>query len=310
MGVISDYYLNAPTLASATYVYLDALFTTPAPDGFYASNGVYRQVSGGLGELLAGTVSCPSCISVCPYSNLGFPNSSYYNIDLDVTSATGAVIITFNVRTDPHGIRATYTNSVYNALSSPVDGYHASTLANRETYLGDDTSACSISLQPNSPYAAISEYNWYDTSFYATGDTTNVFVAPGQVSFTAAAAPGGCVMVVPKTSSDPNIKIEVFSPTSCAIGTAISLSVACPIKLTPFLGSVSGGVCGDPINRKYYNAPVTGTLGSPALHDWIFEDVDGATPLPDGVYIFEDGANGTPHTIINGVVTIVGTPCP
>ena len=33
MGVIGNYYLNGPTLASATNMYSDAALTTPAPMG-------------------------------------------------------------------------------------------------------------------------------------------------------------------------------------------------------------------------------------------------------------------------------------
>ena len=309
MGVIGNYYLDGVNLASASYVYTDAALTTPAPLGFYSQGGLYREVINASGEL-GPLNTCQSCISSCPLNIVNdFAGIGLYTIQLDMGVDTGAILITFTPRTTPHGILVNFSGSTYNALSSPVDGYHAAANAVRATYLGDDTDPCSAGLVAGSPYSGVIDYEWLTSSFYATGLQSNVFVSPSDASFTASAAPGDCVMVVPKVSAVTSpITITVASPAAC-VGTA-NIDVACPIKLTSFTSGKLGSLCGDPRDQTYYNAPVNGTPGVPALYDWIFEDPDGVTPLPDGDYLFEDGLNGTFHTVTNGIVTAIAAPCP
>ena len=127
MGVISDYYLNGATLASSTHVYTDATLTTPAPAGWYAADGVYRQVTGSSGQLVAGVSSCPSCIDKCPKTITGsLSGSGLYSLNVSLTVGTGAVFVYLTPGATPHGIRATLGTTVYNAVSATADGYHAS----------------------------------------------------------------------------------------------------------------------------------------------------------------------------------------
>ncbi len=308
MGVIGNYYLNAPSLASATNIYSDAALTTPAPDGFYSQGGLYRESIGGvLGQLN----SCQSCISSCPLSiATDFAGPGLYTTQVDMGISVGAIVVTFSPGITPHGILANFSGSTYNSVSSPVDGYHAASDPVRATYLGYSVNACSAGIVAGSPYAGVPDYEWLTSSFYATGLQSNVFIAPNDASFTSSGAPGSCVMVIPKlvALSSP-LTITVSAPDTC-VTTASLLSVACPVKLTSFSSGRIGTICGDPFDRTYYNVPVTGTPGSPALYDWVFEDADGLTPLPDGIYLFDDGSSGTLHTITNGIVTFVDTPCP
>jgi hypothetical protein len=312
MGVISDYYLNAATLASSTHVYTDENLSVPAPAGWYASNGVYRQVTGSSGQFVAGVFPCPSCTSRCPQNLTGtLSGIGLYSFNVQLSVGAGAVFVYFTPGNTPHGIRATLGTSVYNAVSATVDGYHASSVASNATYLGNDADACSTGFLSGAPYAAVTDYNFYDGSFYDTGNTSNVFVAPGDISFSSGVAPGSCLMVVPKTTSpSATLLVEIAAPASC-IGTAVSLQVQCPAKLTGFEGTLFGTGCGKSFDDTYYNAPVTGTLGAPNLYDWIFTDPNGENLLADGDYIFDiGGVNGTPYTVANGVVTVIGTPCP
>jgi len=307
MGLISNYYLNGTTLTTSTNIYSDAALTTPAPDGFYSQNGFYREAVAGV---LGTTQACPSCISSCPLNISTLMSSTgLYSVEVEINATVGAVIITFDPRSTPYAIRATYNNTVYNAISSPVDGYHKATSSTNPTYIGNGSDPCASTLVSNSPYGAVTEYNWYDTAFYDTGNTSSVVVSAGDASFTTGANPGSCVMVIPKiTTPSANLLIEVVEPASCT-GLA-SLNVACPVTLSSFLGSDVGAVCGAGISNTYYNVPVTGTVGAPALYDWVFLDENAEDALPDGDYIFADGSNGTPHTITNGIITNVGTPCP
>ena len=308
MGVIGNYYLNGPTLASATNVYTDAALTTPAPLGFYSQGGLYREVINASGEL--GPVNaCQSCVSSCPVTVTNdFNGAGLYTVQVDMGVGTGAVLVTFTPRDTPHGILAKFSGSTYNALSSPVDGYHAAADPTRATYLGNDTDACSLALVSGAPYAGVPDYEWLTSSFYATGLQSNVFVAPADASFTTASSPGACVMVIPKVNAlAAPLTITVAAPQSCT-GLA-TLNVACPVKLTGFQAAKINSICGDTFDREFYNAPVNGTPGVPGLYDWVFEDANGVTPLPDGDYLFDIGANGSVCTMSNGVITNISA-CP
>jgi ferredoxin len=308
MGVIGNYYLNGPTLASSTYVYLDAALTTPAPLGYYGSGGLYREVINASGEL-GPLTTCPSCVASCPVSIINdMSGPGFYTLEVNLGTSTGAVLITYTPRSSPHGILTTYQGNTYNELSSPVDGYHTAASPVRATYLGDSTDACSIGLVSGSPYAGVPDYNWYDTSYYATGLQTNVFVAPNDASFTTAGAPGDCVMVVPKlVNVTGNLLIQMPVPSSCA--SAANISVACPVKLTSFQAGKINTICGDAFDRVFYNAPVNGTPGNPALYDWVFTDPNGETVLEDGDYLFDIGATGSICTMANGIITNIAA-CP
>ena len=173
MGLISNYYLNGTTLTTSTNIYSDAALTTPAPDGFYSQNGFYREAVAGV---LGTTQACSSCVSSCPINISSLMTSTgLYTVEVEITATVGAIIITFDPRSTPYAIRATYNNTVYNAISSPVDGYHKATSATNPTYIGNDSDPCASTLFSNSPYGAVTEYNWHDTAFY---DTCLLYTSP------------------------------------------------------------------------------------------------------------------------------------
>ena len=58
MGVVSNYFMDAPTLSQATAIYTDAAMTTPASDGFYSDESIVRQQVSGV---LRSVRPCPSC---------------------------------------------------------------------------------------------------------------------------------------------------------------------------------------------------------------------------------------------------------
>lgn len=60
MATSSSYYINAPSLASATAVYTDADLTICAPSGFYSDGSISRQQ---IGCVLLPQQACPSCVS-------------------------------------------------------------------------------------------------------------------------------------------------------------------------------------------------------------------------------------------------------
>jgi hypothetical protein len=60
MATSSSYYLNAPSLGSATAVFLDEALSECAPNGFYSNGVIVREQ---VGCVLLPQQSCPSCVT-------------------------------------------------------------------------------------------------------------------------------------------------------------------------------------------------------------------------------------------------------
>ena len=58
MSTSSTYYLDAPSLSTATVIYSDIDLTTVAPDGFYSDGSIVREQASGV---LLPQSTCPSC---------------------------------------------------------------------------------------------------------------------------------------------------------------------------------------------------------------------------------------------------------
>ena len=295
------YYIDGSTLLNSTAVYTDAGLTTCAPDGFYSDGINSREL---VGCILLPAQACGSCATPCGQPIAANGGQGIYKVDLDAGNSIGAMIVRYNPASIPDGIRILYNGGVYNQLSSPVDGYHASTDPNGYTYIGATTADCGIS---GTTYPALVEYVYNGASFVASGNTVSVFVAAGDVSL--GAAPGNCVMVIPKISATPSlIQVEAVGPCS---GTAWSLNIACPVALTGYSSTTRHPACteacGHPLTETYYNAPVTGTAGSPALYDWVFSDANGQFILTDGFYTFIGGSGFECMTVQNGIIVAIST---
>ena len=293
------YYIDGSTLLNSTAVYTDAGLTTCAPDGFYSDGINSREL---VGCILLPAQACGSCATPCGQPIAANGGQGIYKVDLDAGNSIGAMIVRYNPASIPDGIRILYNGGVYNQLSSPVDGYHASTDPNGYTYIGATTADCGIS---GTTYPALAEYVYNGASFVASGNTVSVFVAAGDVSL--GAAPGNCVMVIPKISATPSlIQVEAVGPCS---GTAWSLNIACPVALTGYSSTTRHPACteacGHPLTETYYNAPVTGTAGSPALYDWVFSDANGQFILTDGFYTFIGGSGFECMTVQNGIIVAI-----
>jgi len=308
MAISSTYYLNAPSLASATSVFSNAGLTTLAADGFYSDGVISReQVSG----VLLPQQSCPSCATPCGETISASGGQGVYLLDLETGTTgldVGAVIVRFDPYGVPDGIKATLGATVYNKLTSPVDGLHQSSNAGALTFVGQTSGDCGIS-GTTYPTLAVFEYN--GTSFVATGDTQSVTVAPGDVSL-GASAPGSTMMVIPKLTASPSIiNFEVVGPCS---GTAWQMSVDCPVLLTGFNSSVmaatSIAACALGETVTYYNASLADTPGTVGLYDLVFADAYGSTPLAAGFYYATGsitGGNDWFQVNSSGVVIALGT---
>jgi len=282
MATSASYYLNAPSLGSATAVFSNNTLTTLAADGFYSNGVIVReQVSG----VLLPQQNCPTCATPCGETINASGGQGIYLLDLDTGTTggdVGAVIVRFDPYGVPDGIRATLGVNVYNKLTSPVDGLHQSSTSGNFTYVGQTSGDCGIS---GTTYPALTEFSYNGTSFVATGDTQSITVNAGDVSL-GASAPGSTMMVIPKLTASPSIiNFEVVGPCS---GTAWQMSVACPELLTGFSSSVSAvssaAACALSETVTYYNASLADTPGTVGLYDFVYADAYGNTPLSAGYY--------------------------
>jgi hypothetical protein len=307
MATSASYYLNAPSLGSATAVFSNESLTTLAADGFYSNGVIVReQVSG----VLLPQQNCPTCATPCGETINASGGQGIYLLDLDTGSTggdVGAVIVRFDPFGVPDGIRATLGANVYNKLTSPVDGLHQSSTSGNFTYVGQTSGDCGIS---GTTYPALTEFSYNGTAFVATGDTQSITVNAGDVSL-GASAPGSTMMVIPKLTASPSIiNFEVVGPCS---GTAWQMSVDCPVLLTGFSSSVmaatSVAVCELTETVTYYNASLANTPGTVGLYDFVYADAYGSTPLTAGYYLAAGsitGSNDWFQVNSSGVVIALG----
>lgn len=304
MPIQQTYFLDAPSLASATTIYYDSSLTVCANDGFY-SDGVItrRQVS----CVLLPQQPCPSCSYPCAVPIAPSDDLGVYAVNINVSSVVGAIIIRFNPLSYPDGIRTILGSSVYNKITSPVDGLHQSTNPIGFTYIGDTAFDCGIS---GTTYPTLINYLYNGVSFINLGTTQSVTVAAGDVSLSAV-APGNCMLVVPKTSAVSDI-INIEIATVCAGGTDWDLIVGCAEPLVGYSSTVVEETkvlaCLLSPTETYYNASLNSTPGIVGLFDFVYSDAYGNSPLADGFYKIPDGGGDISIQVADGVV-IVYTLC-
>jgi hypothetical protein len=298
------YYLDGNTLADSTAVYTDAALTTCAADGFYSDGTIVRELSGCL---LLPAQDCPSCNIPCGNLIAFSGDEGLYNITTNVGSTpsdVGAIVITFTPAGVPDGIKVSYDGNTYNELSSPVDGYHASTVSTNFTFVGDTANDCGIS---GSIYL-LNEYSYsfVNSAFEATGDTESVTVAAGDVSLSTG-SPGDCVIVVPKVAAGPsNLDISIASP--CIGANTFNIDINCPRLLTAISSTIMYATkleaCAVDPSINIYNVPVNGSYGTIGLYDWVFYDDYGQGIADDGFYKL---STGDVIEVQNGIVIQIST---
>ena len=299
---MANYYLDGTTLNNATAVYDDADLTTCAANGFYSDGiSVREQITQGSGCLLLPPQICPTCATPCGGSIGGNGNQGLYLLDLDVggtATDTGAIIVQFDPASVPDGAMCTYDGSIYNKFSAPGIGLLQSTVAGTPTYVGRTTSdTCGV--QAGTFAQTLTVFNYQQGNFVNSGTTQNVSIVPGQGQLTAA-APGNCVMVVPKPNPSPALaNFQFIGP--CG-GTVFTISIACPAPLTGFMGTAQTQTITDVCGQQNISAlsiyttlyhqpvPVNGTQGVVTVDDYVFNDHDGVTFPSDGFYLQADGS--------------------
>jgi len=311
---MSIYYINGPSLSSATSVFTNDSLTIFAPNGFYSDSTIVReQVSG----LLLPQQTCPSCSVNCGEDADITVSSAegVYNIDVNMGTATGAMIVMFNPEGVPDGVKATYNSVPYNKFSSQLDGLHQSTTPGNYTFIGQTSADCG--LVSGSPHTGLTRYSYNASSgtFFDSGYIDTISVAAGDVS-TSTVSPGDCMMVIPKGTASPSILS--LSVASVCPSTSWGISVSCPRVLDPFDSSsfkaTLATVCAQTIDIVFYSASFYNTPGFVGLYDFVFSDNIGLTPLDDAYYYAAGSilSGGEYFRVQNGIITEIGTctiPC-
>jgi len=303
---MATFYINGTTLANSTAVFTNPTLTICAPNGFYSDgSGISREQT----DCVLGPIqNCPACVLPCggPIINTT-SGPGIYSTQVFVggePTDLGAIIIKFYPAAIPDGIKVTYDGVEYNALSSAVDGYHKGILLGGYTYVGSDAAVCTPIAGNTYP---LNSFEYINTiGFVPTGGAAiNITVDSGELSFSTGVSPGKCTMVIPKTNATPN-SLDISIIGVCP-DTAFSIEIECPVILTGYPSTLvnpsSSSACESSLTEQYYNAPVNGLLGSPALYDWVFEDAYGETILADGFYGY-----GTSDwmEVANGVIITIG----
>jgi hypothetical protein len=301
---LATYYINAPTLATATGVYIDEGLTICAPNGYYQEDSLVREL---VNCVLLPQQICPACAFPCGVTIDNSGGQGDFIMNINLTAGIGAVIVYISPYTVPKGVIAKYNNVAYNELSSPTYGYLSANSQGLVTYIGETSSDCG--LVAGSPYQ-LQVYRYNGTTFdISTGEIEIFYINLGQLALTAS-GPGQCVMVIPKTVAAPTT-LELKIVSACT-SSAFQAYVSCPAALTGFTskGNASENyfACALTESFTYYSAPVNGNGVTLGLYDWVFYDANGQNVLPNGYYYAPASLPGGNdwYQVENGVIIDFG----
>tara|TARA_R110002110_G_scaffold39216_3_gene126984 strand:+ start:174 stop:920 length:747 start_codon:yes stop_codon:yes gene_type:complete len=237
-----------------------------------------------------------------------------YLIPIELGSAIGAIKVSFSPGDIPDGIRGIYNNGVFNEFSSEVDGYHATSVTDGLTYMGN--SADVGSLITGSPHGSIIEYDFYNSIYTPNGNTTTVEVSAGSASLSASKPPDTCIAYIPKTLSSPTtLSMQIAEVLGSQPTPSWSLTVGCPTALTSNqctdVNPAGGCTTAAPLDNTIFLGKVSGVNTIPVIHDWAFADAYAETKKATGDYVLEN-KTAVRYLITvsaNGVITAV-TACP
>lgn len=141
MATSSTFYLNGPSLASATAVYTNSSLTTLAPNGYYSDGTIVRQQSSGS---LLPQSTCPSCAPTQSFTIFfdvtTSPNTQGWSNSSAACAGTGTPLTVYIIGTATSLYdavvtqgKALYTNSTtttllngnntwYKTVSAPASG--------------------------------------------------------------------------------------------------------------------------------------------------------------------------------------------
>jgi len=301
-ATLGNYYLDGPTLDTATAVYTDIDLTICAADGWY-SDGVNVRYQ--FNCLLQASLPCPSCVAPCTTSINTSGGTGIYSLTYSTGTDLGAMLIYFRPQSVPDGIRIIYDGVTYNEVTSPTFGYLASATVGNFVVIGSSGSDCvpSIATTLNGAgYSNLDEFTYNNTtsSFDLVGALGTVTGTGTDVNLTAG-PPGYCTLVIPRPNQNATtclIEVAGFC------GTSWDLEINCPVVLTSTPLGVEGENCAE-TSSIFYAAPNRGgTAGEPAVNEFAFIDSSGVTKVPAGTYTINPPTGQKQMTVdANGVIT-------
>lgn len=314
MPIPQIFYLNAPSLGSATAIFYDAALTLCADDGFYSDGVITREQ---IGCSLLPQQTCPPCGTDCSVQFINSPfelTSGIFRLDVNTgTNPTdvGAIIVTFTPKVIPTGIAVTFNGSTHNLFSSQAFGLVGGTTAGLPSFIGDVGNVCADIVDNT---LLLTTYS-YDGTTWNGGADEFISIVFAQLYLTAG-DPLKCVMVIPKTSTISNtLNIEIIEGcVNSPFGDGFDIAVSCPALLPAFTCSEQSEEseirCALPLSQTCYFASVNGVPPFLGLYDWVFTDPYGETILADGYYRtnFVTSPNDTIQ-VANGIIIAITQTC-
>lgn len=292
MSTLGTYYLNAPSLTSATSAYTDAALTTLAPDGYYSDGTTIRElVSGVFTDIISSCAPCAVPCSVTPINVVEGKSFLEMYQGLGGTSLdVGAVVIEIDYSgpEQPIGLYFEYDGVQYNTLSCQNFGLVQGPVGpNQVIYIGNTAFDCGI-LAAGFQSLPIQEYNPVTNVFDNTGQFISIAALAPQIQLSPG-VPGKYVMVIPKTTPSPSTLY--FQGRLLCNPNDFNITINCPANLLSFTSTENCpaqiDTCALGTNQVYYSVDVNGNTSSGGffgLYDWVFYDSFGQTVLPDGWY--------------------------
>lgn len=296
MSTLGTYYLNAPSLSSATSVYTNAALTIVGPDGWYSDGTTVRElVDGVFTDIISSCTTCASPCSSTPVTYLGDKAFVEMYKELGTTALdVGAVIVEVEQAAGfeiPAGFFFEYNGVNYNTISTTNYGIlQGLSGPNEPIYIGEAGLDCGI-VAAGIQSVPVYNYNPVTDVFDDTGQLISVQALSPQVQLTGG-PPGKGVFVIPKTAPSPSsVYFQGIFLCGAPSTNAFSVTVKCPTNLPSFTSTVECAndftTCITPTDQVYYSADVNGTTasgGTLGLHDWVFSDSFGQNVLSDGWY--------------------------
>jgi hypothetical protein len=313
MAIAGIYYLNAPSLSSATAAYDDAALTIPAVDGFYSDGATVRELIGGLFTNVIS--SCAPCAAPCSVDPINvFEGKSFLEMTQNVGETVldvGAIVIEIQYMTSarPIGLYFEYDGIQYNSLSSQNFGLVQGPVGpNQVIYIGNTAFDCGI-LAAGFQSLPVQEFNPVTNTFDNTGQFISVAALAPQIQLSPG-VPGKYVMVIPKIAASPS-SLYFQGRLPCNLND-FNITINCPAALPSFTSTLdyalSVDACGAGAFQTYYVADVNGDTrfgGDLGLYDWVFSDSFGQNALPNGFYRSPSAGNGW-FEVQDGVIVLFG----
>lgn len=293
-------YIDSDSFLTATAVYDDENLITKAADGYYQDDGNYRQQLNGL---LGPVVLCEECGIPCG-GTIAPPagDDGLYQLAFSAGTEqgdTGAILVHFNPRSVPDGIRVLYDGLYYNRLMSPTNGNLQSTsgVADAFTILGSLNNPCVPSAPDTSNYTF---YNGFDNTGWLVGTPTPQSVTINNGDYVGGGVSEFSTLVVPKPNRLPGlVTVQVLGPCE---DTQWDIEVECQAALPSFTGQAlgNGTSCGATTETYYFAQFRNATNNYPVINNFVFDDINGQSYATDQNYLMDDG---NVITVTNGVVT-------